>query len=268
VPSTNWICLTSKRPAHQLTLQAGSRSALRSVIVLSATFALASGLAGCAHLPPGSTRDSRDHAERFNRAIYRFNTVLDHAILRPVARGYVKVTPGPVRTGLSNFLSNLGYTKTIANDLFQAQFRDFGSDIGRLVVNTSVGIGGVFDPATHFGLTKHDRDFGQTLGKWGLPTGSYLVLPLLGPTDVRDGLGMLPDRIMSIDGYLSDPIVQGTLTAEQRVDGRAKALRMDRTIDTAYDPYALVRNFWFQNRDYKVHGDSGSEVILLGSNED
>jgi len=125
-----------------------------------------------------------------------------------VARGYVKVTPRPVRTGVTNFFGNLGYTKTIGNDIFQGHPLDFGSDVARLVVNTTVGIGGVFDPATRFGLEKHDRDFGQTLGKWGVPTGAYLMLPLLGPSDVRDAFGLVPDRFMSVEGQINDPVVQ------------------------------------------------------------
>jgi phospholipid-binding lipoprotein MlaA len=170
--------------------------------------ALLSSLAACASVPPGSKPDPRDHFERFNRAVYKFNTALDHVILRPVARGYVKVTPRPVRTGISNFFGNLEYTKTIGNDVFQAHFTDFGSDIARLVVNTTVGVGGLFDPASRFGLEKHDRDFGQTLGKWGLPTGPYLMLPLLGPSDVRDAAGLVPDRFMSIDTYINNTAVQ------------------------------------------------------------
>jgi len=235
------------------------RPSHRCLATASATLALACGLIGCASLPEGSTRDPRDHAERFNRSMYKFNSALDHAILRPVARGYIKVTPHPVRTGVSNFFSNLGYTKTIGNDVFQGQFRDFGSDIGRLVVNTTIGVGGVFDPATRFGLEKHDRDFGQTLGKWGLPTGTYLMLPLLGPSDLRDAVGLIPDRFMSIEGQISDPVIQASLIVADKVNGRANLLPFDHVIDTAYDPYALVRNLWFQKRNYKVNGDAGPD---------
>jgi phospholipid-binding lipoprotein MlaA len=224
--------------------------------------ALACCLVGCASLPEGSKRDPRDHVERFNRSMYKFNSALDHAVLRPVARGYVKVTPHPVRTGVSNFFSNLGYTKTIGNDLFQGQFRDFGSDVGRFAVNTTVGIGGVFDPATRFGLEKHDRDFGQTLGKWGLPTGTYLMLPLLGPSDVRDAFGLIPDRFMSIDGQISDPILQASLTVSDKVNGRANLLPFDHLVDSAYDPYAFVRNIWFQKRDHKVLVEGIPDDIL------
>ena len=187
--------------------------------------------------------------------MYKVNSGLDHAILRPVARGYVKVTPTPVRKGVTNFFSNLGYTKTIGNDVFQGQFRDFGSDVARLVVNTTVGIGGVFDPASRWGLDKHTRDFGQTLGKWGLPTGTYLMLPLLGPSDVRDAFGLIPDRFMSVEGYISDPIIQASLIVGDKVNSRGNLLPLDHVIDTAYDPYALLRSFWFQKRDHMVKGD-------------
>jgi len=145
MPTVNSNHPTSELPHPRST---PVRSSHHCLATASALFALTFSLAGCASLPEGSTRDPRDHAERFNRSIYKFNTALDHAILRPVARGYVKVTPHPVRTGVSNFFSNLGYTKTIGNDVFQGHFLDFGSDIARFVVNTTVGIGGLFDPAT------------------------------------------------------------------------------------------------------------------------
>ena len=244
------------------------RAAHRCLATASAIFALTCSLAGCASLPEGSKRDPRDHAERFNRAMFKFNTTLDHAILRPVARGYVKVAPHPVRRGVTNFFANLGYTKTIGNDIFQGQFRDFGSDIGRFVVNTTVGVGGVFDPASRWGLDKHNRDFGQTLGKWGLPTGTYLMLPLLGPSDVRDAVGIIPDRFMSIEGQITDPIIQASLTATDLVNRRANLLPFDHVIDTAYDPYAMVRNFWFQRRDHMVHGDGGAEDLMPGIDDD
>jgi len=262
MPTVNSISFTSERLQPQCTPERWVRTSHSCRASATAILALACSLVGCASLPEGSTRDPRDHVERFNRSIYKFNTALDHAILRPVARGYVKVTPRPVRTGVSNFFGNLGYTKTIGNDIFQGHFLDFGSDIARLVVNTTVGIGGVFDPATRFGLEKHDRDFGQTLGKWGLPTGTYLVLPLLGPSDVRDGLGLIPDRFMSIESQISDPAIQAGLTVADKIDGRAKLLPFDKAIDTAFDPYAFVRNIWFQRRDHKVHGDAAPEVLL------
>ena len=208
---------------------------------------------GCASLPPGSIRDPRDHFERFNRAMYKFDSALDRAVLRPVARRYVKVMPAPVRAGISHFLSNLAYTRTIGNDIFQARFVDFAADVARLVVNTSIGLGGLFDPATKLGLNEHDRDFGQTLGKWGVHTGTYLVLPLLGPSDVRDACGMLADRFMTVEGYIDAVGPSVALFSLRALDTRAKALPAEATLQSAYDPYAFVRSAWFQQRDYKVH---------------
>jgi phospholipid-binding lipoprotein MlaA len=237
----------------------------RRLVLAYAVLAVTCGVPGCASLPEGSKRDPRDHLERFNRAIYKFNSALDHAVFRPVARGYVKVMSRPVRTGVSNVFSNLGYPKTIANDIFQGHPVDFGSDIARLVVNTTVGAGGVFDPATRLGLEKHDRDFGQTLGKWGLPTGTYLMLPLLGSSDLRDAVGTVPDRFMSVEGQISDPVLQGGLTVSDKTNARANLLPLDKIIDKAYDPYAFERSVWFQKRAYKVRGDSQPTVILEDS---
>ena len=215
---------------------------------------------GCAGLPVGSVRDPRDHFERYNRMMWKFDTSLDHSVMRPVARRYVEHVPAAVRAGVSNFLANLGYTRTIGNDLMQGQVRDFARDLARLLVNTTVGIGGLFDPAETLGLARHERDFGQTLGKWGVPTGSYLVLPLLGPTDVRDAVGTLPDRLMTVDGDLNDTALDVGLFSARAVDARAAVLPSDDTIESAYDPYAFVRSAWFQLRDYKVH-ESSEEYI-------
>ena len=217
---------------------------------------LITGLSGCAHLPEGSRRDPRDHFERFNRAIYKFDTTLDHAVLRPVARGYVKVAPRPVRTGVSNFFGNLAYTRTIGNDLLQWRLTDFGSDVGRFAVNTTVGIGGIFDPATRIGLEKHDRDFGQTMGKWGVPTGSYLVLPLFGPSDVRDAVGLVPDHFLGVESWINNSGVQAGLSVGSVIDRRAQLLSYDHAVDDAFDPYAFVRSAWLQRRDRKVDEDS------------
>lgn len=233
--------------------------------LLAAALALIYGCTGCASLPPGRLRDPRDHFERFNRAMFKFDTTLDHAVMRPIASEYVKVTPTPVRTGISNFLGNLAYTRTIANDIFQGQPKEFARDVARLIVNTTVGIGGFLDPATRLGLIQNDRDFGQTLGKWGVHTGSYLVLPLLGPSDMRDAFGTLADRFMTVDQYIHDTAVGYGLFGSRALDARAGALPADSFIDSAYDPYALVRSAWFQHRAYKVHGSDPNYLPDLPS---
>jgi len=222
-------------------------------LAVAATLVVVCGAGGCASLPPGSVRDPRDHFERFNRAMFKFDMALDRGFFRPVARGYVKVVPGPVRTGVSNFLNNIHYTVTIGNDLFQGQFRDFANDVARLIVNTTLGVGGLLDPASSLRLADHDRDFGQTLGKWGIHTGSYLVLPLLGPSDIRDAIGRVPDRYMTVDGIVNNTALSLSLFGVGALDTRAQALPSDSVIDSAFDPYAFVRSAWFQHRDFKVH---------------
>jgi phospholipid-binding lipoprotein MlaA len=129
---------------------------------LFAVFTLTTMLGGCASLPSGKP-DPSDRFERVNRSVYSFNRAIDHAVIRPVTRTCVKITPSPVRRSISNFLSNLDYPVTIVNDFLQGKIHDGLSDVGRLGVNTIVGIGGLFDPASHWGMEKHDEDFGLTL---------------------------------------------------------------------------------------------------------
>ncbi|HYL70143.1 MAG TPA: VacJ family lipoprotein, partial [Candidatus Dormibacteraeota bacterium] len=157
---------------------------------------------GCAAVPPSGTREPRDPWERMNRATYRFNDALDRAILKPVARGYRDVTPRVVQTGVSHFFDNVEYPIVMLNDLLQGEFRPLLSDTGRLLLNTTIGIGGLLDPATAAGLEKNDRDFGQTLGKWGLASGPYFVIPILGPSDVRDTFGRVADTFSDPPSYL------------------------------------------------------------------
>lgn len=231
----------------------------------TAALVLVCSCSGCASLPPGGVRDPRDHFERFNRAMFKFDTALDHAVMRPVARTYVRVTPSPVRTGIANFLGNLAYTTTVANDILQGSPKAFAKDLARLIVNTTIGIGGFLDPASRVGLFRHERDFGQTLGKWGVHTGSYLVLPFLGPSDIRDAFGSLADRFMTVDQYVDDPSAGYGLLGMRTLDTRANALPADITLDSAYDPYAFVRSAWFQERAYKVHGSNPNYLPGLPS---
>ena len=215
-------------------------------------FALCLLLVGCASLPPGAKPDPRDPWERFNRASFKFNDALDRAILRPTARAYVKVTPRVVRTGVSNFLANLETTTVLVNDMLQGKMRAAGHDTARLLLNSTLGLGGLLDPATAMGLDKNDEDFGQTLGKWGVGNGPYLMLPLLGPTTVRDGFGRIPDTFTDPAHYLEDDSTRFTISAVGIIDLRAGLLDLDPQLNQAFDRYAFVRNVWLQRRDYKV----------------
>ena len=208
---------------------------------------------GCAAAPP-SKPDPRDPWERMNRVTYRFNDRVDRAVTKPVARAYRRVTPQPVQAGVSNFLVNLSYPVVILNDLMQGQFKPFLNDTGRLLLNTTLGIGGVLDPATAAGLDKNDRDFGQTLGSWGARPGPYLVLPFMGPSDVRDTFGRAGDIFSDPRHYIDNDLVGYGLFALGVVDTRAHLLDLEGVIGSAYDPYAFVRNAYLQKREFKVSG--------------
>lgn len=226
--------------------------------------------AGCASLPPGAKPDPRDRFERTNRAIYKFNVAVDHAVLRPTARTYVRVVPQGARTAVTNFMTNITYSTTILNDFLQGHWKDGGSDTVRLVINTLFGLGGLFDVATPSGLDRHDADFGQTLGKWGIHSGPYVMLPLLGPSTVRDSLGLLVDEYTTPRAYIQDPYVRWPMFTVDLIDHRAHLLDLDKYIDQAFDPYAFLRNSWLQRREYKVHGDQSVDEIPpdLGPDED
>jgi phospholipid-binding lipoprotein MlaA len=215
-------------------------------------------LCGCVTLPPGSTRSPRDPWERMNRTTYAFNDKLDKAVLRPVARTYHRVTPRFMQTGVRNFLGNLSYPITIVNDLLQGQFRAFLNDTGRLIVNTTLGIGGLLDAATVAGLDKNDRDFGQSLGKWGVGSGPFVVLPFLGPSTVRDTFGKAGDTVSDPRFYIKNPWWNWGLFTVGKIDDRAQLLPADAALDSAYDPYAFVRNVYLQHRDFKVNGGRSS----------
>jgi phospholipid-binding lipoprotein MlaA len=136
---------------------------------------------------------STDPWEGFNRGLFGIHQAVDNTVLEPVARGYRAVTPRPLRTGVLNFLRNLKSPVVFANDVLQGEVNRAGNTAGRFAINTTIGVAGIFDPATSMGLERHEEDFGQTLAVWGVPAGPYLFIPLLGPTNVRDGAGRIVD---------------------------------------------------------------------------
>lgn len=170
---------------------------LVSVLALTACLAVPT-LASAQEAAPASdiarsADTSNDPWEGFNRNLFGVHQAIDGAVLEPVARGYRAITPRPLRTGVVNFLRNLKSPVVFANDVLQGEVGRAGNTVGRFAINTTLGIGGIFDPATSMGLERHEEDFGQTLAVWGVPTGPYLFVPLLGPTTVRDGAGRIID---------------------------------------------------------------------------
>jgi phospholipid-binding lipoprotein MlaA len=208
-------------------------------------------LGGCATLPSGKT-DPRDPWERFNRSTFKFNDALDRAIAKPVAKAYVKVTPRVLRTGVSNVFNNLETVPTVINDALQGKFRQAGHDSARFLLNSTLGLGGLFDPASAAGLESNDEDLGQTFGKWGVKSGPYLVLPILGPSSVRDAFARTVDTYLEPVWYLEDDSTRYIIRAVDLLDQRASLLDLDAQLERSYDRYAFVRNAWLQRREYQV----------------
>ena len=194
-----------------------------------------------------------DPWEGFNRKVASFNDGVDTYFFRPIAQGYRAVTPQPVDDAVSNFFGNLGEIFVIVNDLLQFKFKQAASDTGRFVVNSTIGFFGFFDVASKIGLEKHSEDFGQTLGYWGVGPGPYLVLPFLGPSNVRDAFGLVPrytldelDLITEID----DIPTRNSVTGLSLIDLRADLIPSEGLIQG--DRYTFFRNFYQQRREYLV----------------
>jgi phospholipid-binding lipoprotein MlaA len=242
----NWADPQTLSPAEPKMSPPPSHNA--PLLILFAALALG----GCTTLPSQATPDPRDPLERLNRSTYAFNDGLDRAIVKPLARGYRKATPQFLQTGVSNFFSNAEYPVTLANNLLQGKITAAASDTARFVLNTTFGLGGLFDPATAWGLDRNDEDFGQTLGSWGVPPGPYLVVPFLGPYTLRDGIGSFADDFVEPRAYLEDDSTRWTLWAADKFDRRVRLLDADALLDRTGDPYAFVRSAYLQRREYLV----------------
>jgi phospholipid-binding lipoprotein MlaA len=195
-----------------------------------------------------------DPWENFNRKMYRFNDSLDRALLKPAAETITNIMPEPVNLGVSNFFANLDDVGTSINNLLQGKLIYALSDTGRVLVNTTLGVGGLFDVASRMNLEKHYEDFGQTLGKWGVEPGPYLVLPFLGPASVRDRVGYTVDLVFDLATYYTDDEgVRWVLLGAGILEDRAALLDATDLLDTAaLDPYAFQRDAYLQKREYDV----------------
>jgi phospholipid-binding lipoprotein MlaA len=207
-------------------------------------------LSGCATT---GARTPGDPLERMNRTTHRFNDAVDRAVLKPVATAYRDHLPQWLRTGIDNVMTHLAFPTTIVNDLLQLKVKDTLIDLGRFTVNTTLGIGGILDPASHFGIPRNDEDFGQTLGRWGVPPGPYLVLPLLGPSTARDAPSIVADGYTDIRTRASlKDAEQWGIGALSIVNRRSELLAFDASFESAFDKYAFIRNAWLQRREYQV----------------
>jgi phospholipid-binding lipoprotein MlaA len=210
------------------------------------------GAGGCVTLPPNSQRVPSDPWERWNRGVYKVNDKLDRAIAKPVTKAYVRVVPHPIRTGISNFFDNLSTPTTMVNDALQGKLRATANDLGRFLLNSTVGLAGILDPATPAGFAHNDEDFGQTLGHWGVHPGPFVELPILGPSDVRDATSKLVDTYTNPRQYIKNTTVKYAIYLPYLVDRRAALLSLDDTLKRVYDPYAFIRDAYLQRRAYQV----------------
>jgi phospholipid-binding lipoprotein MlaA len=208
-------------------------------------------LGGCASTHP------RDPLEPMNRAIYSFNDSVDNALFKPVAEGYRAVLPQFARTGVSNFFSNINDVLVALNNLLQGKVLNAVSDVGRVVINSTIGIAGFLDVATHFGLEKHNEDFGQTLGRWGVGDGPYLVLPFLGPSNLRDAVSRAVDFRTDPLTYVRSMRLRNSFWGTRALNDRANLLDASKILETAaLDPYEFTRDAYIQRRRNLIHDGS------------
>ncbi len=217
---------------------------------IASTLAIACALlAGCAATP------SRvDPFEPWNRAMYSVHEVVDGNLIKPIAEGYVRSAPVPVRTGVSNFFGNIDDLFTGINHTLQGKRERAGDDFGRVLLNSTFGIAGIFDLASEMGIAKDKTDFGITFGKWGAPQGPYLFIPLFGPTTVRDGTGALVRIYASPIGYINDVPLRNFVYGLNYLDTRAQLLSAEGVLEAAaIDKYRYLRNAYLKARRYQVY---------------
>jgi phospholipid-binding lipoprotein MlaA len=208
--------------------------------------------AGCASAPGRTEAD--DPWQGVNRKVYKFNDALDRAALKPVAKGYRAITPGWFRSGVSNFFANLSYPTTIVNEFLQGKAGLGVKDTGRFLLNTTLGIGGLFDVATPVGLQANDEDFGQTLAVWGVGSGPYLMLPFLGPSSLRDAPSRAFDYFTSPLTYVEIPWeTEWGMRGLDLIHSRAELLPLDATLQRTFDPYVFIRDAWVQQREFAIY---------------
>ncbi|MBH1637395.1 VacJ family lipoprotein [Stenotrophomonas maltophilia] len=200
-----------------------------------------------------------DPWEPFNRKVHTFNNAVDRGIARPLATAYTHVVPRFARTGVSNFFSNLRAPVTITNQLLQGRGADAWDSLGRFLMNSTLGIGGLFDPASKAMVPRRNEDFGQTLGAWGWRRSRYVELPFFGPRTVRDVFGLAGDIPLSPIRRIEEDKIRIGLQGLQLVDTRAQLLAIDNLRDTAVDEYSLVRDAWMQRRNYQIENDLRSK---------
>lgn len=196
--------------------------------------------------------DIQDPWEGFNRGVYKFNDTVDRYTLKPIAKGYIWITPQFLQTGISNMHDNLGEIKNFGNNVLQLKLRDAGVDLARFGFNSTFGVLGFFDVGSKMGLERSDQDFGLTLAYWGVPSGPYVMLPFLGPSTLRDAPAKIPDFFMAVDPYINDNTARYSTWGVEILDTRARLIPLEKVI--VGDPYIFMRNGYIETREYKIKG--------------
>ena len=221
---------------------------MRSKFLTFITICLITLMTGC------TTVENKDPLEGINRGVYKFNDVSDKALFKPIAGAYKAVMPTPVQSGVNNFFANLKTFVTSINQVLQFKFSKAAESAGRFVINSTIGIAGLFDVASKQGIPQYKEDFGQTLGYWGVGNGAYLMLPILGPSTLRDTVGLVTETY-TVDPlmYIDDVAVRNSLVATKFIDARAQLLPGSDLLDeAALDPYAFMRDAYLQRRANQV----------------
>jgi phospholipid-binding lipoprotein MlaA len=227
----------------------------RHPFVLLMVLGLLAVLGGCATNDPtdeNSTYVEYDPLEPMNRKIHAFNMGMDRYFLRPVAKGYRKVLPSPVRRSITNFFSNLTTPRSSLNNFLQGKPKQGFSELGRFLFNSTLGIGGLFDVAGAAGMNRYDEDFGQTLSVWGVPDGPYIVLPFWGPNMASDAFALPVNYYSDLWTYYDNTSVRDKVWGVRLIDLRYRLLSADAILDESQDPYVTVREAFRQNRTFRI----------------
>jgi phospholipid-binding lipoprotein MlaA len=220
-------------------------------------------ISGCAGVPTNRDLDAHRFSgdpEKLNRAIYQFNDKIDRGVLKPISQGYASVVPDPVRKGISNFYNNLLEINSLINNIIQGDLSGAGTNLARFMTNTTVGILGLFDVAGKNGVEPDTEDFGQTMAVWGIPPGPFIILPLLGPSSLRDAVGLIPYYIYTRpQSHISELKPSVAIAVTNLINRRSKLLGASDLVDGQLDPYSFIRGTYEQARINAVFDDNPPE---------
>lgn len=235
----------------------GRRSHMRLTVSIAA-IVLTSMVSGCANVPQ-EQRVEHDPWEPLNRTIYSFNTNVDKVSLKPIAKGYQKVVPRFARTGVTNFMVNLVAPRSSVNNFLQGKPRAGFTELGRFIINSTFGIGGLLDIATDAGIERRREDFGQTLAVWGVPSGPYVMLPFLGPATLRDAVAWPVELRSSLLYHYDNTSVRDKLYVLRTIELRERLLTAEKFLEDSKDPYITLRESFMQNREFAIYDGNPPE---------